>query len=190
MINKLFIDVGVGSVNSEAWGKEKDFTIIGLEPSINRYNDCKNTYPGKLLNMVAADRNGEINCWEDPEHGVELFMNEDDMKKNFKRFKKEAIKLDSLEWRDFDEIHIWADIEGSELLMLKGATKMLSSGKVKWINLELREKVPAKGWVIASQVYEFLDKYGFKPTNLPVGKRYRDVIFVPKNEKKGKLEIR
>jgi len=182
MINKLFIDVGVGSINSEAWGREKDFTIIGLEPSIDRYNDCRDTYPGKLLNMVAADRDGEISCWEDPERGVELFR-KGNASYNFKPIKKEAIKLDSLEWRNFDEIHIWADIEGSELLMLKGATEMLSSGKVRWINLEVREDIPAKDWCTTSQVCEFLDKYGFKRANLLIKKRPRDVIFIPKNEK-------
>jgi len=176
MFNKLFIDVGVGRPNTEAWGREKDFAIIGLEPSINRYNNCKDTYPGKLLNMVASDRDGEISCWEHSKCGVILFMGKYHKNLNFKRVRKKAIKLDSLEWKNFDEIHIWADIEGSELLMLKGATEMLSSGKVKWINLEIRKNAFSKGWATAKQVYEFLDKYGFKPAKT----KRRDVIFMPK----------
>ena len=189
MINKLFIDVGVGYINSEAWGREKDFTIIGLEPSIHRYNNLKDSYPGKLLNMAASDKDGEINCWENlenPKDGICLFDNESiKTDKNFKIVKKDTIKIDSLEWKDFDEIHIWADIEGAELLMLKGATEMLSSGKVKWINLEIRKNAPAKGWATAEQVYGFLDKCRFEP-NFPLEllykRKHRDVIFVPKEE--------
>jgi len=180
VINKLFIDVGVGKINSEAWGREKDFTVIGFEPCTFIYNNLKDVYPGKLLNVAVSDRDGETECWEDPEHGVCLFERKSGLGQGFKKVKKKTIKLDSLEWKDFDEIHIWADIEGSELLMLKGAIEMLSSGKVKWINLEVREDIPAKDWCTTSQVYEFLDKYGFKPSNLSVGKRFRDVIFIPR----------
>lgn len=182
---KLFIDVGVGKLNTEAWGREKDFTIVGLEPGTGRYNNVKDAYPGKLLNMVALDKNGEIECWEDPKWGIMLFMCEEDMDKNFKKVRKKAIKLDSLDWKNFEEIHIWADIEGSELLMLKGASAMLSSGKVKWINLEIRKVAPigAEGWATAKQVYGFLDKHGFKPEvslNQLHEKKHRDVIFIPK----------
>jgi len=181
MINKLFIDAGVGNINSEAWDRKKDFTIIGFEPCINLYNNLRDTYPGKLLNVVVLDKDGEVDCWESPKYGVWLFRNKDNIK-GWKKVKKKTIKLDSLEWRNFNEIHIWADIEGSELLMLKGATEMLSSGKVKWINLEAREDIPAKGWCTTSQVCEFLDKYGFKRTNLQIKKRPRDVIFLPKDK--------
>lgn len=183
---KLFIDVGVGKPNSEAWAREKDFTIIGFEPGIGRYNNLKDVYPGKLLNMAVADKNGEIECWEDPKYGVALFMRKEDMDKNFKKVKKKTIKLDSLNWQNFDEIHIWADIEGAELLMLKGATEILSSGKVKWVNLEIRKNAPEEGWATARQVYGFLKKYGFKPTAPDIDqlneKRHRDVIFLPRGE--------
>ncbi len=183
--NKLFIDVGVGRPNTEAWGREKDFTIIGLEPGVGRYSKLKDVYPGKLLNIAVSDKNEEINYWENTEYGVILFMGGDNLNKNFKRVKKKAIKLDSLEWKDFDEIHIWADIEGAELLMLKGAIEMLSSGKVNWINLEIRKNAPAKGWATATQIYGFLDEYGFKPNILITQLRergHKDVIFTPKRE--------
>lgn len=188
MIRKLFIDVGPGTLKSEAWRRGKDFTIIGLEPGAGRYNDLKDVYPGKLLNVVVTDKDGEIECWDDSKEGVMLFMREHSMAQgNFKMVRKKTIKLDSLEWRAFDEIHIWADIEGAELLMLKGATEMLSSGKVKWVNLEVRKNAPAKDWCAAKQVYEFLDKYGFKSRTLLTQlneKTHRDVIFVPRQENK------
>jgi len=181
-ISKLFIDVGVGGPNTEAWGREKDFTIIGLEPGTARYNSLKDVYPGKLLNVIASDKDGEIECWESLEYGVILSMRTGLMG-NFKKVKKKAIKLDGLDWRDFDEIHIWADIEGAELLMLKGATEMLSSGKVKWINLETRKNPPGKGWASARQVCGFLDEYGFK-SSMPMEqlheKTHQDIIFIPK----------
>ena len=181
-IKKLFIDVGVGTPNSEAWSREKDFTIIGFEPDTNRYNNLKNIYPGELLNVVVSDRSGEIECWEDSKEGVVLFLGEG-LGENFKKVKKETIKLDGLDWKDFDEIHIWGDIEGSELLMLKGTIEILSSGKVKWINLEIRKNPPIEGWATAKQVYDFLDKHGFKTEvslNQLHEKKHKDVIFVPK----------
>ncbi|TES92944.1 MAG: hypothetical protein E3J87_03410 [Candidatus Cloacimonadota bacterium] len=181
-LKKLFIDVGVGKPNSEAWSREEDFTIIGLEPDTNRYNNLKDVYPGKLLNMVVSEKSGEIECWEDSREGVVLFLGEG-LVETFKKVKKKAIKLDDLEWGNFNEIHIWADIEGSELLMLKGATGMLSSGKVKWINLEIRKNPPIEGWARAEEVYGFLDKRGFKP-GVSLGqlheRKHRDVIFIPK----------
>ena len=156
-LNKLFIDVGVGRPNSEAWGREKEFTIIGLEPSAKRYQNLKDVYPGKLLYLAVSDEDGEVDCWEDPEEdGVSFFMTEANLSKNFKKVKKKAIKLDSLDWKNFDEIHIWADIEGAELLMLKGATEMLSSGKVKWINLEKRKNDTAEVWSKAKKFYDFI----------------------------------
>ena len=184
---KLFIDAGVGTPGSEAWSIEKDFTIIGFEPDTNRYNNLKDVYPGKLLNVAVSDKDGEIDCWESPKWGMMVFDHNSflPVKENFKKVKKETIKIDSLDWEEFDEIHIWADIEGSELLMLKGATEMLSSGKVEWINLEIRVYALTKGWPTAVQIYEFLERYGFKPdvllNQLPDNKKkHRDVIFVPK----------
>lgn len=186
-VKKLFIDAGVGTPKSEAWGREKDFTIIGFEPGADRYNSLKDVYPGKLLNVAVSDKDGEIDCWESPKWGMMLFDHNIflPVKENFKRVKKKTIKIDNLDWRGFDEIHIWADIEGSELLMLKGATEMLSSGKVKWINLEIRVYALTKDWPTAVQIYGFLDKYGFKSNilleQLPNHKRkHKDVIFVPK----------
>lgn len=179
---KLFIDAGVGKSNSEAWRKEKDFTIIGLEPATNKYDALKSIYPGKLLNVAALDREGRVACWENPKYGVVLFMDEDkiNIDGNFKKTTKRAIKLDNLEWKGFHEIHIWADIEGSELMMLEGATEMLSSGKVKWINLEIRKNAITDGWPTAHQIYSFLDRYGFEP-NVSYDSlretKHRDVIF-------------
>lgn len=189
--SKLFIDVGVGKPSSEAWDREKEFTIIGIEPDTSVYDDIKDVYPGKLLNVAASDKEGEIDCWEDSKTmlGIRVFLHKGKMKnyplkeEYFKKVKKKTIKLDSLPWRGFDEIHIWADVEGAELLVLKGAAEMLSSGKVRWINLEIRKSAPVEGWATAKQVYEFLDKYGFKPRVLLTQlheTKHRDVIFMPK----------
>ena len=183
---KLLIDIGPGKINSEAWDKRyKDFTIIGLEPGTKIYNDLKDVYPGMLLNVAVSDKNGKIKCWEHPDYGILLFHLAARQIKVFKKVKKKSIKLDSLDWKDFDEIHIWADIEGSELVMLKGAVKMLSSEKVKWIRLEIRKISPVSGWASGKQVYDFLDKYGFKaniPLNTIPKKKHKDVIFTRINK--------
>jgi len=186
-VKRLLIDVGVGYPDTEAWQKQyREFTIVGLEPGINRYNALKSVYPGRLLNLAVAEEDGELDCWEDETHAVMLRFSPDfQVYCNPKRVKKKAIKLDSLNWKEFDEIHIWADIEGSELIMLKGAKEMLSSGKVRWINLEIRKIAPVNGWPVAQQVYLFLSSYGFIPT-IPLkqlqNKGHRDVIFIPRGE--------
>ena len=188
MTKKLFIDVGIGKPGSEAWGREKEFIIIGFEPCSRRYEKLRGVYPGMLLNIVVADKDGEIDCWEDPERSVLLFLRRSSKQYNYKPVKKKTMKLDSFPWCAYDEIHIWADIEGSELLMLKGATEMLSSGKVKWLNLEVRRTIDSDGWCTADQVYDFLDKRGFKAAT-PYARLkkagHQDMIFTPKGSVNG-----
>ena len=185
--NRLFIDVGVGfGKEAEKKGRPVNCAIIGLETDTNRYNIMKDIYVGTLLNVVASDKDGEIECWEHPKFGVQLSMTEfHSVDSGWKRVKKKTVKLDSLEWESFNEIHIWADVQGSELLMLKGATKMLLSGRVVWIQLEVMKNPFAvvgvcENWVTGKQVYEFLDECGFKPSvelNQLPEEEHKDVVF-------------
>lgn len=161
---RLFLDIGVGRPNTEAWDRDADL-IVGVEPSIKRYRNLKSVYPGKLLNIAVSDKKGWRKAWV-AERGDFCFFK--DM--TLRQIKVRTTTIDEIYRRygqNADEIHLWADIEGAELLMLKGAKKLLASGKIKWINLEIRKNPKIKNWCSAEQVYNFLDKYGFKP-NIPI----------------------
>ena len=156
---KVFIDLGPGDLNSEAWDKKwSDFEIIGIEADINRFKTLRNEYPGLLLNYAIWDKdnvflNGELNT------NSGFIANGYDNTEE--QVKVKTITIDTIDrlFGSFDEIYIWADIEGSELKMLQGATH--SMHKIKWLNLEVRQRTATPTWCKASDVYSFLEKYDF-----------------------------
>ena len=186
---KTFFDIGVGGVNNEAFTKTyEDFQIIGLEPCNSKYGRIKNIFPGVLLNMVTSDVDGVIYGWERHDAFQLLEPDINPIRPGYyHQVQKTSITLDTL-WdtyaKDSDEIHVWADIEGSELMMLHGATRLLSSGKLKWILLEITKTTPnIKDWPKPKQIYTLMNKYGFVPNvameELP-DNHYKNVIFTPK----------
>jgi hypothetical protein len=75
-----------------------------------------------------------------------------------KRYKVEAITLDQADqiFGCQNDILLWMDIEGAELMALKSAPKLMQSKRVKYINLEVRENPPWSGGCKASQIDSFL----------------------------------
>jgi len=70
---------------------------------------------------------------------------------------------------DFDElageqpdILLWMDIEGSELAALQGGRRLMRSGRVKWINLEVREAGRVAGEAGEAEIAEALEEYGYR----------------------------
>jgi FkbM family methyltransferase len=162
-MKKIFFDLGAGVKNSEAWCKDlwKDYIIIGVEPDLTRYNELKDIFPGKLLNLAISDKEEEISGII---HDTSGFIVGGYPGYN-KFIKIKAVTLDSIYKQYFNpeeisEIAIWADIEGSELRMLRGATEVLK--KTNWINVELHTHPQTNDWCNSSDVYKFLEKLGFK----------------------------
>ena len=85
---------------------------------------------------------------------------------NHKKVSVQTTTVDKL-CEGFDgTVFIWADIEGAELRMLRGATELLSSGRVLGLNLELWPQNAQKIWphytgnrCTADQVIDFLAQY-------------------------------
>lgn len=158
-MKKAFFDFGPGVLNSEAWRKDmwKDHIIIGIEPDPERYNTLKDTYPGILLNLAVADEVGKLQFVKHPTSGyiAHGYPGLDDV------HEVETITADYLDTKygPFDEIAIWADIEGSELNMLKGATEVLK--KTNWITVELHTGPKTEQWCKSYDVYKFLEELGF-----------------------------
>jgi FkbM family methyltransferase len=160
----VFIDIGVGYNNSEAWIARKawpDVKIIGAEPAPNRYRNCKDTFPGELIQCCIGSKDGtfEIQPVKDM---VVMFPR--DNQKAADTIEVPMRSLDSLNeqlgpWKN---VFIWSDTEGAEMEVLKGAKNLLDSGEIMGFNLELWSKSQSKGWTTEEEVLSFLEPYGYK----------------------------
>jgi len=162
MKKKVLFDCGPGVLRSEAWRKDlwDGYTIIGVEPDPERYAILKPTFPGILLNLAVSNKAGKMSFVSHPTSGYIA----DSYPELTELHEVESITLDELDLKygPFDEIAIWADIEGSELKMLQGATKVLK--KTNWITVECHTGPKTKTWARSGEVYSFLEKLYFKYT--------------------------
>jgi FkbM family methyltransferase len=159
-MKKLFLDFGPGTLGSEAWRKDmwEGYTIIGVEPDPTRYKQLKESYPGILLNLAVSDKIGTQKFVAHPTSGY--IANGYPGLNEFHEV--ETTTADSIyeEYGHFERCRIWADIEGSELKMLCGATEVLK--KTDWVNVELHTHPQTQEWCNSSEVYKFLEDLGFK----------------------------
>lgn len=162
----VFLDIGVGVKNSEAWRARKAWPkarIIGFEPNANRHKHLKAAFPGELMHYAigCADQRVEM-CQID---GMSVrFPRTHQRGKNITTQSRSLDSLDK-ELGPFESVFIWADTEGSELEILKGAVGLLESNRVVGLNLELWKKFQVENWCLDSQVKEFLADYGFVHTH-------------------------
>jgi FkbM family methyltransferase len=184
----FFLDMGVGKVNTEAydvhrsWPKTK---IIGLEPDIGRYNQCKLSYPGKLINCAVGRKNG-FTVMQKTKGPMTVFPRKYHITRDTVKVKVRSIDSLNNEFGPFKKVFIWADIEGSEMEMLLGARKLINSGEVIGFNLELWDAFQSKNWCLKKEVVEFLKKRGFEikyswrktPDRRPLANRHNDYIFL------------
>jgi FkbM family methyltransferase len=178
-MKKAFFDIGPGVLNSEAWQEKwKDYQIIGVEPDPERYATLEKTYPGILLNCAISDKEEILEFVKHPTSGYIAYSYPNLIEKHTVA----ALTIDMLDekYGPFDEIAIWADIEGSELRMLQGASKTLD--KVTSVLVELHTCPQTDNWCSSSEVYDFLIAHGFKATSperqrTEIDSNY-DVLFV------------
>jgi len=164
-----FIDCGPGSVGSEAWSVN-DLTnvdIIGFEPQTERFKMLQdNDYPGTLIKSGVGEFKETTEGFMGYEGGkTDFWLNGDEnlIGNEYKKIKIDLTTIDEiLEGKNYKKVFIWADIEGSELLMLKGAKKSLEAGIICGLNLELRETRASKGHCTAQEVIDFLKKYNIE----------------------------
>jgi len=174
----FFIDIGVGKLDSEAWIMKKYWPIcsmIGFEPSKQRYEYLKETYPGLLVNE-AVSNSFYVNGYD----GVDFVLNcREEEKKLYSPVTIGSITVDQLLSRcQVPKVVVWADVEGSELEVLKGASLSLGLGRIKALNLELNKERVADGWCTADEVVEFLARYNYVPVDMPKEFDHIDVIFI------------
>jgi len=166
-------DVGPAKLGTEAWFFKdyyKDLVIIGAEPHFLRYRDLEPTYPGFLFNSVISTKNGLVKGYE--EEDFKLFCTEEELK-NYKPTKRFSSTLDAFDkiYGPFKNIFIWADVERSELEVIKSATEMLKEKRVVGLNLEIdKESYP--------QIANFLNPFGFKCDDYTRYGNHGDGIFL------------
>lgn len=184
-----FVDVGPGLVGSEAWSCNQcrpDIQIIGFEPQETRYQLLKEAgYPGELYLKAVSETRGLIQGFSGhPDGKSDFWLNAPNDLLEMDAYREctiESVKVDDI----FAENNIrkgflWADIEGAELSMLKGATKALENRWVVGLNLELNFH-HIEGHSTSDEVISFLEQYQYFPEVEVVKKgTHKDYIFKPK----------
>jgi len=164
-------DIGVGLKTEwltlgKIWPEMK---IFGCEPCLRNYFKILPKFPGKLFPVALGDKPGKRILYLHPKNPTEV-----------------EVPVWTLDYFDYvadrpDNILLWMDIEGAELLALKGGQKLIESKRVKWINLEQHFEPRAEGWVEPEQLHQFLVAAGYE-RRLEYGKSkdLQDVIYTLK----------
>lgn len=182
-----FIDCGPGTVGSEAWSiydNDNNCKIIGLEPQPDRLTLLKtNGYPGKLLNCAVSNKNGTMigyNGHKDGKSDFWLVGGEELV--DVGAYNKVEIETTTIK-RLIEEnnltnnkIFIWADIEGSEMLLLEGCEEYLQSKTIVGFNLELWPETEQNSYT-RNEVINYLNKQNYKS----IHNSGNDFIFINEN---------
>lgn len=161
---EMLINLGVGSKRESSTLSKlyPAMKLIGLEPCPINFKQNITIFPGLLLPYAAWSEETSLDLYFSKSNldGASVFaIGRDENVKVYAR------TLDSIDHQLGcpDHILLWMDIEGAELMALQGATKLLESGRVHWINIAVRNKWP--GNMKAStreEVHQFLTKFGYK----------------------------
>jgi len=133
----------------------------------------KNTsrYNNKTIIVEAAvcDFDGKINFNETNlvDNGSVLKLK--NFNKNIKKkntYEVEAIKLDTYcKKKNFFPDLLWIDVQGADLLVLKGAENILKKVRLVYIEISIWEPTHING-CLAEEINVYLSKFGFKITQL------------------------
>tara|TARA_Y100000310_G_C20671497_1_gene810535 strand:- start:1382 stop:1996 length:615 start_codon:yes stop_codon:yes gene_type:complete len=159
----VMFDIGVATINTEAWWASKvwkDTQIYGFEPCSSRFNSISN-YPGILHKMAVTDISGKFDGYMN-NYDFKINAEEDDSDPYIKTT-VESITIDNLnkKYGPFENIFIWADVEGGELSILKGSVDLLKEKKICGINLELWSNPPVENWPTCDEIVEYLRDFDY-----------------------------
>ncbi len=164
----LMIDAGPGVVGSEAWmfaDKFPGVPILGYEPSPQRVKTIKEDFPGTLHQKGLGSSSGTITVFDQAQPGTQ-----DNMVLSYgtgdNPIEVEIETVDNIGKHHGSGIVLFADCEGFELEILKGAESLLRNKKLEGIVLELWQESPyenLKGqWATEREIVEYLEQFGYK----------------------------
>lgn len=191
----IFIDCGPGVIGSEAWtinAQCPNIEIIGFEPQKARYEMLKNSqYPGALYNQCVSATTGTVKGFTGHIEGKSDFVlrtSQSDIDAGFyKPVLMDSTTIDTiLATRPDASAFIWADIEGAEGDMLRGAVESLKKGKIKGLVLELHNPTSPsfhRGDIRPDFIHTILEKVGFTKIHLRGSPTHSDWLYIQKEKK-------
>lgn len=149
-----------------------DIKIYGVEPNPITYFDRLSGYPGVLLPLGVWSEEKILKLQIESDHGRSSYLDPGEawsmdhnveIKHKAETLCKTLDSLDTLFGRP-EDIILWMDIEGSELEALKGAHKLLESGRIGAIFLECTREDHQRrlGEPTVKEIRTFLEDYNFQ----------------------------
>ena len=174
------IGVGPKSEYLTLKGLYPEMEVFGCEPLLEKYEGLKERFNGKIFGVGISDKPGTALI----SYNVGSMMGATMVgkRKGDKMVSIATITLDELDdaCGNPERVLLWADIEGMEHRMLKSGTKLLASGRVKWINLEEHLDQPKA----IKKVDKLLTKYGYsREVAYNKHPNHQDVIYVHESER-------
>lgn len=182
-----FIDVGANFgyftvMASGVVGKSGNVLSFECNPNIVRLlqenielNECENV---TLFEHALGDENGERNFFLSSEDTGHCSLDQLD------RSQKISVKINK-----FDDLSlnyrvklIKIDVEGAELRVLKGMSKLLSSPGRPYVICEMSNKFESRGGDSVQGIMEFMHKFGYKAEFIPLNQvAYPPFNLLPKH---------
>jgi len=139
---EFLLTAGPGLLQTEAWIFKKHFPnieIIGFEPQVDRYENLKASFPGKLFNSAISSETCQIEGLMGHLDGETDFKISTDLKNEKKYIRQEvaAVSIDNvLKDRNTNGV-VWLDIEGAEFSAVRGAITSMFHEKIRAYSIEL-----------------------------------------------------
>lgn len=184
---KALYDIGVGP--KQEWkllhNRYPRMKVYGCEPNPHYYQELKSVFPGKLSPVAVSDEHGERTLYMALMQSTLFAVPE--------LTAKDTVTVPVWTLDEFDDwagkrkdVLLWMDIEGSELAALRGAPRLLASGRVFAMNLEVRDNRLSPDWPIADEIQQFLSVWGYRlvreyntqKTCPAEGYKHRDAIYL------------
>lgn len=178
--------ISLGPANATEFLEARDWwpgiKLLGLEPSRAGFSEASSRWPkdGILLQAAAWESDGELTLHKSDDllHGTcfadwNAAFAQDASGDYVDCPKVVARSLDSLdlEYGPFRDAILWADVEGAERSVLRGAKGLLVRKAIGAINLEVRPHY-------ADELAEFLSGFGFhKVREYFACETYRDEVW-------------
>lgn len=153
--------IGVGSADprESTWRQLltlwSTMRLYGCEPYPSRYRQLADRFPGTLLHVALGAAAGRMMLPGTPQLGDLDSMQPVDV-----------WTLDQFDRRcgRRDRVLLWLNVAGSELDVLQAGRELLSSGRVRWVNIEAdsNHRERADFWRDMARIRRELGQHGFR----------------------------